>query len=229
MGQTIFSFPFPKRNRDEERGAMFGFTKTTTICAYKSNTKKHVVVLSTMHHSVDKDITSKPEIVESYNSTKGDVDSMDQMCHKFTTKRKTNRWPMLLFYDFLDLASIASIVCWRERERERAFQNTPCQRKKFNIAIRRELVRPQIERRSALTNISLYLRSILTTALSVYSADEARQEELVEEEAHTAKKHGRCHVCPRRKDTKKVQRCSSCNNFVCKSNVKEQVVYQNCC
>ncbi|KAK3734249.1 hypothetical protein RRG08_049667 [Elysia crispata] len=94
---------------------------------------------------------------------------------------------------------------------------------------RRELVRPQIERRSALTNISLYLRSILTTALSVYSADEARQEELVEEEAHTAKKHGRCHVCPRRKDTKKVQRCSSCNNFVCKSNVKEQVVYQNCC
>ena len=68
-----------------------------------------------MHHDDNFDVeTSKPEIVMSYNAAKGKVDSMDQMSHAVITKRKTNRWPMLLFYNVLDLASIAALVVWRK-------------------------------------------------------------------------------------------------------------------
>ncbi|KAK3778106.1 hypothetical protein RRG08_062802 [Elysia crispata] len=124
---------FQKGTGMSKGDAMFAFTKTT-ICAYKSNIKKHVVVLNTMHHSADRGTTNKPEVVESYNSTKGGVDSMDQMCHKFTTKRKTNRWPMLLFYDMLDLASIDSIVCWRKTFPGNTLSKKDM-RAQFNIAI----------------------------------------------------------------------------------------------
>ena len=157
---------FQKGTGMSKGDAMFALTKTTTICAYKSNIKKHVVVLSTMHHSADRGTTNKPEVVESYNSTKGGVDSMDQMCHKFTTKRKTNRWPMLLFYDMLDLASIASIVCWRKTFPGDTLSQKDM-RAQFNIAIGRELVRPQLERRSEMTNLSLYLRTVINSCVSV--------------------------------------------------------------
>ena len=67
-----------------------------------------------MHHDDNFDVeTRKPEIVMSYNATKGKVDSMDQMSHAVTIKRKTNRWPMLLYY-VLDLASIAALIVWRK-------------------------------------------------------------------------------------------------------------------
>ncbi|GFR63106.1 Piggybac transposable element-derived protein 4-like protein [Elysia marginata] len=55
----------------------------------------------------------KPEIVLPYNKTKGDVGAMDQMAHAFTTKRKTKRWPLVMFFNLLDLASIASSVVFR--------------------------------------------------------------------------------------------------------------------
>ena len=37
-----------------------------------------------------------------YNKTKGGVDSHDLKFALFTTARKTNRWPMRLFYGMLD-------------------------------------------------------------------------------------------------------------------------------
>ncbi|GFR84816.1 PiggyBac transposable element-derived protein 4 [Elysia marginata] len=38
---------------------------------------------------------------------------MDQMTHAFTTKRKTKCWPPIMFFNVLDLASIASRVALR--------------------------------------------------------------------------------------------------------------------
>jgi hypothetical protein len=42
--------------------------------------------------------TKKPEFVQFYNSTKGGVDTFDQMCHSFTCSRKTRHWPLRIFY-----------------------------------------------------------------------------------------------------------------------------------
>ena len=45
-----------------------------------------------------------------YNKTKGGVDSHDQKCSLFTTARRTNRWPMRLFYGILDCSIVNAFV-----------------------------------------------------------------------------------------------------------------------
>ena len=96
-----------------------------------------------MHPDDNFDVeTRKPEIVISYNATKG-VDSMDQMCHAVTTKRKTNMWPILLFYN---LAFIAVLVVWRKVNPSDKLSDED-RRVLFNITVAKELVRPQFERR----------------------------------------------------------------------------------
>jgi len=50
--------------------------------------------------------TGKEEINAFYNQEKGGVDSHDQMCSLYTTARKTNHWPMRLFYGMIDSAAL---------------------------------------------------------------------------------------------------------------------------
>ena len=40
---------------------------------------------------------------------------MDQMAHAFTVKRKSRRWPLVIFYNVLDLSTIAEIVICQTR------------------------------------------------------------------------------------------------------------------
>ena len=84
--------------------------------AYKSNDKKRVVVMSTMHQSadVDQEGKKKPDMVKYYNETKGGVDTFDYMCRSFSCKRKTRRWPMVLSYNLLDTATVARHIIYKE-------------------------------------------------------------------------------------------------------------------
>lgn len=41
-------------------------------------------------------------------STKGGVDTLDKMLRGFTCKRKTNRWPMVMFFNMVDVAALAA-------------------------------------------------------------------------------------------------------------------------
>ena len=45
-----------------------------------------------------------------YNKIKSGVDSHDQKCSLFTTARRTNRWPMRLFYGILDCSFVNAFV-----------------------------------------------------------------------------------------------------------------------
>lgn len=48
----------------------------------------------------------KPDMILFYNQTKGGVDSFDQMCSSMSSNRKTNRWPMAVFYGMLNMAFV---------------------------------------------------------------------------------------------------------------------------
>ena len=55
--------------------------------------QKVVLLLSSMHDSGDVDSDDqqrKPEIIKFYNSTKGSVDTLDQMIHEYMSKRHCN-------------------------------------------------------------------------------------------------------------------------------------------
>lgn len=40
------------------------------------------------------------------------LNNLDHLITNYTCKRKTNRWPMVLFMNMLDVGGIASLVVW---------------------------------------------------------------------------------------------------------------------
>ena len=90
---------------------VFGFAGNVTMVSYVPSKCKAVLLLSTMHHDATTEgDQQKPEIVLHYNKTKSGVDNMDHLATIFSCKRKTNRWPMVLFYNMLDVAGVAAFV-----------------------------------------------------------------------------------------------------------------------
>jgi len=89
----------PARQRDEN-SPIFGFSKDLTlvscvIChvSYVPKKNKSDVFLSSLHH--DSAICSdsgKPEIIEFYNRTKGEVDMLDQMCARYREQLADGQW-----------------------------------------------------------------------------------------------------------------------------------------
>ena len=182
----------------EKGDAIFGFQKKTTTIAYESNRKKHVAVLSTMHHDDNFDVeTRKPEIVMSHNATKGGVDSMDQMrpsgkqtggrCYCFTTC-----W-----------SSIAALVLWRKVNPSDKLSDED-RRVLYNISVAKTLVRTQLERRQIMKNLSRHLKFTINTALHQHPT----QAQVGEVSTLDNRKLGRCHLCPRHLDLKTTMRCS---------------------
>lgn len=55
----------------------------------------------------------KSNIILHYNSTKGGTDCFDQLCHSYTVTRRTNRWPMRVFFGMLDQAIVNARILWK--------------------------------------------------------------------------------------------------------------------
>lgn len=99
-------------SRDREVGSsIFGFTSDSTLASFVPKRNKSVLILSSMHHtpSIDPN-TQKPEITMFYNGTKGGVDMLDQICAIYSTSRRTQRWPMAIFYRMLDVSAANAYV-----------------------------------------------------------------------------------------------------------------------
>ena len=54
----------------------------------------------------------KSHTLLDFNMTKCPVDRIDQMANTFTSRRKTRRWPMTVFYNILDIAGINAYITW---------------------------------------------------------------------------------------------------------------------
>ncbi|KAB0804260.1 hypothetical protein PPYR_01230 [Photinus pyralis] len=95
--------------------SMFAFMKDKTLVSYVPKRNSAVVLLSTEHRD-DKisgaDNDYKPDIILHYNKTKGAVDTTDKLAKEYTTQRKTNRWPMAIFFHLLDIAAINAYKLW---------------------------------------------------------------------------------------------------------------------
>ena len=173
--------------------------------------KKHVVIMSTMHHSadVDQEGKKKPDMVKYYNETKGGVDIFDYMCHSFSCNRKTRRWQMILFYNLLDTATVANYIIYKEvfpvdtkSYKDRGF---------FNELLAKDLLLEYLMRRMELAKTTKRVNleyEILKLQWSLGNETVTRAGE-----KRKAVK-GRCSRCPRKKDRKVRQVCSKCGEFV---------------
>ncbi|CAK1579834.1 unnamed protein product [Parnassius mnemosyne] len=103
-----------KNTRSRSVGtSMFCYDGCLTLVSYKPKPSKMVYLLSSCDEDgVINPITGKPEIIMYYNQTKGGVDTFDQMCSSMSCSRKTNRWPMSMFYGILNIAFVNSYVIY---------------------------------------------------------------------------------------------------------------------
>lgn len=117
-----------RKNRDElpaellvtknraSQSSMFAFTDTTALVSYCPKKGKNVVLMSTLHKNAEISTREdqKPSVILDYNATKGGVDNLDKVTGSYSTKRMTARWPLVIFYNMIDVSAYNAFVIWME-------------------------------------------------------------------------------------------------------------------
>lgn len=212
-----------KANRREQYSSMFGFHNQLTLVSYIPAKGKAVLALSTMHHdnSVGGD-KQKPEIILHYNHTKSGVDNLDHLATMHTSRRKINRWPMVLFFNMLDVAGIAAFIVWLGNFPDWKSSEGSRRRRVFLRELGFELVKPHVER-SEIPNLHSAIRQAMAH-IDVGPAPVAGQPAA----AAVPGKRKRCSFCPRTTDRKVSRVCANCNKAVCPEHSHKQVVCEDC-
>ncbi|CAJ1084199.1 piggyBac transposable element-derived protein 4-like [Xyrichtys novacula] len=89
----------------------------------------------------------KLAIITEYNKSKGAVDTLDQLVGTYTSCRKSNRWPMAVWGNILDISAYNALVFWLDID-PRWEQGKLHRRWLFLEQLGTALVREQIARRS---------------------------------------------------------------------------------
>lgn len=168
--------------------SIYGFREEATIVSYCPKKGKLVTLLSTMHNDGKNDKSNekkKPEIILSYNTTKAGVDTMDQMTRCYTVKRMTRRWPLVVFYNMIDVSVLNCFIIWK------SITNSTINRRQFIINLGKELAKVNID----------------TSAPDQAAA----VEDVVEPDV----KRRRCSMCPPSLDRKNKILCKKCHKNIC--------------
>ncbi|KAJ8933271.1 hypothetical protein NQ314_014099, partial [Rhamnusium bicolor] len=114
--------------------------------------------------------TKLPEIKKFCNSTKGGVDTLDQLYHTYSTGRKTRRWPLCLFYNLLNIVGYNSLVLLRGSDApdKEIISNRRAYLKKLSL----DLVKPHMESRLEIPTLRRELRQTIYNVLKITSAEE---------------------------------------------------------
>ncbi|XP_040918201.1 piggyBac transposable element-derived protein 4-like [Toxotes jaculatrix] len=95
--------------------SMFAFSSTHTLVSYVPKRGKNVLLLSTKHRepAISNEPHRKPMIILDYNRNKGGVDNLDKVTGTYSCRRRTQRWPLKMFYNMLDVSAYNAFVLWR--------------------------------------------------------------------------------------------------------------------
>ncbi|KAJ8930420.1 hypothetical protein NQ314_016746 [Rhamnusium bicolor] len=182
------------------------------IIRQKLKKKKKLLLCSRLcTKDVEPYTTKLSEIIKFYNSTKGDVDTLDQLCHTYSTGRKARRWPLRLFYNLLNIVGYNSLVLLRGSDApdKEIITNRRAYLKKLAL----DLVKPHIESRLEIPSLRRELRQTICDVLKITPAEE------VPIRPHTTT--GRCTFCLRNKDRKSRVNCAVCKKFICLEHQKK--------
>lgn len=193
----------PSRGK-QEKSSLYGFTNELTLVSYVPKKNKTVILISSMHHNqgIDEE-TEKPEIIAFYNATKGGVDALDEKCTVYSTSRRTNRWPVCIFYTLLNISLVNAYVIFS------SFPGNPAQKRlDFIKSLAKELVQPQLNLRLLNSHLPRELRQTIARIL-----DKPMPSNLPK----LLEKQVRCGKCPRNKDKKTRFVCTDCSTPICGS------------
>ncbi|KAF4521658.1 hypothetical protein B566_EDAN009391 [Ephemera danica] len=137
----------PNINR-QVKSSLFGFLENKTLVSYVPSKGTAMILMSTKHPTGEINATTdKPEILESYDETKGGVKTFVRRLHKHSCRQKTRRWPMVCFYNLVDVSCFAAYVIWNTEHPDWNLGKSD-HRISFLMEVGDELVQPNIERES---------------------------------------------------------------------------------
>lgn len=143
--------------------SIFCFSDECQLVSYLSNNKKNVCLLSTAHATEELNAdTGKPLLVHDYNAHKGGVDTFDKMLRNYTCKRSSPRWPMVIFYNMLDVAALAAYRSYELSHPARKAKSAE-KRKAFLKELSMELAHDQLKNRCSAPKV----RSSVKVALQL--------------------------------------------------------------
>jgi len=140
-------------------------------------------------------------MVLNYYASKAGVDTMDQMVRTYSSKRMTRRWPMVLFYNLLDVSVLNAFIMWIHLN-PIWMNGILYKRRIFLTELGNQLVRDNAARRAIKSPISSSPSPAGTNTSST-----------------AGKKRGHCVLYPHSKDVKHNIMCSMCHSFVCKDHL----------
>lgn len=171
------------------------------LTSYKCKTNKAVHLLSTYHEKVENfPPKNKPSTVIDYNNTKYGVDVIDQMARYHTCKVSSRRWPVQVFCNVLDLATINAQTLFT------SVRNSNITRRNFILQLVSELV-------------DVGLQSPANQQLSVAAAVRVPNSSATRRKCQIKMCNG----------NKAASKCSICKLFTCgKCRIDGPVVCQKC-
>ncbi|XP_044742586.1 piggyBac transposable element-derived protein 4-like [Chrysoperla carnea] len=202
--------------------SQFAFTDNCTLVSYVPKKNKNVLVLSTLHYSNQIDANSgekmKPEMITFYNSTKGGVDTVDELKGIYTTARETKRWPMVIFYSFLNISGINAQIIYKDNNLTNQNLNPNLTRREFLKTLSLELIQPHLLDRLKETRLTMELRQTIMK-ITKLKTGVVPEEDVITPCSDETGKDGFCSYCPRRKNRKTKKKCRQCSLPVCNEHV----------
>ena len=196
--------PANLKAKAEVGSSRFVFTQELTLLSFVPKKNKIVLLLSSLHHKpAINETTQKPEMIMTYNKSKGGTDAFDQKCHTYTTARGTRRWPLKFFFNMLDQAGINAFVLYNLNA-----ANEKLNRCQFLKKLGFCLVESHLRRRLESQSLRLDLRKRIENFLGVTKILPTVQ--IIKEQTRA-----KCAMCEREQATRTRMKCSSCLRRVC--------------
>ncbi|XP_071369448.1 piggyBac transposable element-derived protein 4-like [Centroberyx affinis] len=200
--------------------SLFAFTKTHTAVSYVPRRGKNVLLLSTKHRepALSHKEHQKPMIIMDYNHCKGGVDNLDKVVGTYSCRRRTCRWPLVLFYNMLDVSAYNAFVLWTAVDPSWNQAKT-FKRRLFMEELGKMLVSPQMLRRERLprTPGAAAMVADMRESGPPYSGDS---------DSSPSKRRRWCEFCSGKKK-KIATTCTKCGKHTCKDH--SSTYCSSCC
>lgn len=220
---------------------VFDHTLRATMVSYVPKKYKSVTLLSTYHTSKKIDIADKkkPEIIQFYNSTKGAVDTLDEMVGTYRCKRRVLRWPLVIFENMLDISACNALILFLAVNPQWKFAQKKYRRRLFLVELGTSLTTPYAVERKTLPrgkrarDVVLGMKQIPQEPpakkrrnVPAESIDTSRLSHLIHHPP--PKKRARCYLCPYASNANvHAAMCDKCKKHICPNH--RFIVCDRCC
>ena len=96
------------------------------LASYIPQKNKNVVLLSSSHPGMQTvpEKANKPKLILDYSYGKKGIDQFYENVEMFTCCRKTVRWPLLIFFNALDVTSFCAYLLFKKDAAEGIFEKS---------------------------------------------------------------------------------------------------------